>query len=180
MSESEDRASGRHSPLEQRRIELDVRQEEINTSYPAIITAYNDETKRVSVQILPRRKHVKGEISYPVLDDVPWGGDTRAGNLRLGLDPKVGDQCAVFFAKREIESAKQSSVEYNLKYKRMHDISDGFAYPICFSGGPANVSLVECFLDLAEIVRSIAASDLATATQAAEAQALITKLRNVL
>ena len=150
---------------------------------PAIITNYDTDTKRASVQILTRRKHVSGDVNVPQLLDLPVH-QPFAGSLFLGFEPKTGDECLVIFAEREVESAKETGEVYELRYSRMHDIIDGFVIPFCFSNDSAQsvtngVSLIECFLELAEIVRATAVA-VPSPGQAAQAQALITKLENVL
>ena len=164
MTELFDRTSGRHSQQEQLRVLLDVRAAEINTCLPAVIEDYDTGTKRATVQILPMRKHVKGDVLVPELLDLPVQQPS-AGRLYLGFEPKQGDECLVIFSQREAETAKETGQVYELRYSRMHNISDGFVIPFCFSSGASEslindgVSLTECIADLAEIVRNIAAAE---------------------
>jgi len=183
LSESLDRASGRHSQAEQNRIRLESWQVDFHTCLPAVITDYDDGTKRASVKCLPMRKHTEtGDIEIPELLDLPVQ-QPFAGRLYLGLTPKVGDECVVLFSEREIESAKENAQPYELRYSRMHNLSDGVVVPLCFSiqgsrdvlGG---VSLIECFQELLSVTRMIALE--AAPSRAPEVQAIISKLEGVL
>lgn len=137
------------------------------------------------------RKHAEpiigndnGNVEIPVLLDMPVQQPS-AGNLYLGFEPKAGDECMVLFSEREIESAKQVGGTYPLRYSRMHNLSDGVVVPFCISEGKARdltengVSLLQCFQDLAALVRNIALeSTPSNALRAGEVLQLIQKIED--
>ena len=87
----------------------------------------------------------------------------------------------VLFSDREIQTAKQGGGTYELANSRMNDWSDALCIPCRISGGGELVSLVQCFLDLADIVhRMAAASNPPVPRELADVTQLITKLETAL
>ena len=183
LSESLDRQSVRHSSAEQRSVEFDAFQVDLHTALPGIIQSYDNGTKRGTVQLLPRRLHLDQNVAIPQLVDVPIQQPS-AGRLYLGFEPRPGDEVLVIFAEREIGSAKRTGAEYNLANARMHNLSDGLAIPFCFSDGQASrlanngVSLLECFEDLVDLVRQVAASNAGSTALVPQIQAIAAKIES--
>ena len=180
MPEFLDRRSGRHSVREQRRVELEALLVETQKVSVGVITGFDANNDRADVQIMPMRKLEGDDVEVPMMLNVPVSIPF-AGGLSLGFEPKDGDECIVLFADREIETAKQSSGTYELSNSRMNDWSDAICIPCRISGGGELVNLVQCFLELADIVRRMAAAaNPPVPRELADVTRLISKLETAL
>ena len=177
--------SGRHSPAEGLRITLDAREAEQYNSRVGEIVRYDAATKRADVQLRQMQKHPQGNVTTPVLEGLPVVL-AFAGRLSLGLEPKAGDECVVVFNDREIETSKNRTGVNPLAYSRMNNINDGIVIPVCVSRSSAGsvssgVSIIDCFLELAETTRRIALQSNPPQVQnAVAAQNIISKIEREL
>ena len=108
---------------------IDARLMSLHTCLPAIVTAYDSETQRATVQPEIRRKYITDEVvDLPPIQDVPvvW---PRGGGAVLHFPLAVGDQVMLVFSERSIDEWKESGGQVLPEEFRKFDLSDAFAIP---------------------------------------------------
>lgn len=128
-----DRAQLRNDPDEVFRIAFDGRLSMLWTSFPAIVTSVDLAKNTCAVQpaiqgVVENERGQKTFVNLPLLVDVPimW---PKAGGYVLTLPLTAGDEVLVHIASRCIDSWWQSGGVQKPMEARMHDLSDGFAFP---------------------------------------------------
>jgi len=128
-----DRAQLRNDQEEALRLAFDGRLSMLWTSFPGIVTDVDLEKNTCSVQpaiqgVIEDDNGVKTFVDLPVLVDVPimW---PKAGGFVLTFPLAANDEVLVHIASRCIDSWWQSGGVQKPMEARMHDLSDGFAYP---------------------------------------------------
>lgn len=101
----------------------------MHTMMPGVIELYDSTKQRARVKIAIRTQMANGTIlPYPPLLDVPVQFP-RWGNYSITMPVTPGDECAVFFSERALDTFKQFG-EANIlppTSARVFDLSDGFA-----------------------------------------------------
>lgn len=120
-----------YDPEENMRMAMNSHSAGIWTSLPAIVTKYNPAANTVECQptikgVIQDKSGNYKAVTLPVLPDVPVVFP-RGGGATLTFPIKVGDECLVVFACRNIDSWWQSSGVQIPMDARQHDLSDGFA-----------------------------------------------------
>lgn len=114
-----------------------AKQIEIHTALPAIVVSYS--RCRANVQITLMRKRLGRDVAIPVLLDVPVAMPYGGGSF-IHFPIKAGDEVAVIFMERSIDDFIRTGQVTALKHARLHDLSDGFCFPIVLSD-PAKAGL---------------------------------------
>lgn len=133
---------------EVRRVLQDGHQATIWTGLPCVISSFND--KAITVECVPTvqgtitlKDGSQKNVNMPTLVDVPvvW---PRGGGYTMTFPIMQGDECLVVFSSRCIDGWWQSGEISPPTDKRMHDLSDGFAFVGPFSQKTkiANISLI--------------------------------------
>jgi hypothetical protein len=90
---------------------LDFYFTQVNTSFPGVVTEYDAETRRATIQpSLKRRTGNKEFVEFPLLIDVPvqYPG-TKKFTIHFPLEK--GDEVAVFFSQRSLEAWKATGMD---------------------------------------------------------------------
>jgi hypothetical protein len=101
----------------------------MHTMLPGVIDLYNPATQRARIRIAMSTELSNGLIlPYPILLDVPVQFP-RWGNYSITMPVTVGDECAVFFSERAMDTFLQFGPANQLPptSARVFDLSDGFA-----------------------------------------------------
>lgn len=120
------------APLEALETAADDHASTLWTAMPGIVQSYNAATGTVAVQLALRSTVQKPDGTYqqvaiPVLDDVPVCFP-QGGGVVMTFPIAAGDECLVVFASRCIDSWWQSGGVQEQAFRRMHSLSDGFAF----------------------------------------------------
>ena len=116
---------------------IDGRLQTVWTALPGIVQSYDPErctcvvTPAIMIQWQPDEASPSEDVRFPELNDVPvvWPG---GGNYFATFPLKQGDSVLVVFAARNIDGWwAQGGIQPQPEY-RGHDLSDGFALPMCF------------------------------------------------
>jgi len=128
-----DRAQLRNDPEEALSIAFDGRLANLWTSLPGLVTGVDLAANTCTVQPTIQGQVEDGNgnrqfVSLPLLLDVPiiW---PKAGGFVLTLPLAIGDEVLVVIASRCIDAWWQSGGVQKPMEARMHDLSDGFAFP---------------------------------------------------
>jgi hypothetical protein len=128
-----DRSQLYNDPEQALRLAFDGRLSMLWTNFPGIVTAVDLEKNTCSVQpaiqgVIEDEQGAQLFVDLPLLVDVPicW---PKAGGFVLTLPLKVGDEVLVLIASRCIDAWWQSGGVQKPMEARMHDLSDGFAFP---------------------------------------------------
>lgn len=127
------RAELRNDPEQALRLAFDGRLSMLWTNFPGIVTDVDLSKNTCSVQpsiqgIVENEDGTSSYVNLPVLVDVPimW---PKAGGFVLTLPLEAGDEVLVHIASRCIDAWWQSGGIQKPMEARMHDLSDGFAFP---------------------------------------------------
>jgi hypothetical protein len=127
-----------NDPQEVIRMALDARQAKMWTAFPGILQSY-DATKmtcRVQPAVMGRTQNRStGEwtnVNMPLLVDCPVFY-LSGGGFTVTFPLKADDEVLVVVANRCIDGWWQNGGQQPQLEFRMHDLSDGFVFPKCFS-----------------------------------------------
>ena len=101
----------------------------MHTCLPGIVTAYDSETQKATVQPEIRRQYINGDtVDLPAIQDVPivW---PRGGGAVLHFPLAVGDQVLLVFSERSVDEWKEEGGQVLPEEFRKFDLSDAFAIP---------------------------------------------------
>jgi Phage protein Gp138 N-terminal domain/GpV Apex motif len=128
-----DRRGLLNDPVETNLLILDGRQSSMWTTLPCIVQSVNFEQMTLVAQptiqgVTYDQNNNPTFVNLPILGDVPIIFPS-AGGLILTLPIAEGDEVLVVFASRCIDTWWQSGGIQKPIEMRMHDLSDGFAFP---------------------------------------------------
>ena len=123
-----------NDPEEQLRVSLEGHQAKMWTAMPGIITKVNLANQTVSVQpaiqgSLASQDGTVKNVTMPICPDVPILFPS-GGGYTLTFPVKVGDHCLLHVASRCIDGWWDTGKVLPAMDKRMHDLSDCFAFKI--------------------------------------------------
>jgi hypothetical protein len=133
----DDRLQILNDPEQAMRSMLDGRQVGIWTALPGIIQSVDFAAMTCEVQpalqaIIVDNNGVQQNVNLPLLVDVPIVFP-KGGGFLITMPLDEGDEVLVVFSSRCIDAWFQSGGVQQAMEARMHDLSDGFAIPGCYS-----------------------------------------------
>jgi len=111
---------------------IDVRTNDLHTSLPGKVLAFNATNQTVDVQPSIKRYIEDKEVNIPVLKDVPLRF-LKTGDFSITAPIKIDDEVLLIFCERAIDNWLTQGDIQTPDDRRKHDYSDAFAIPMMYN-----------------------------------------------